>query len=473
MERYSRSGIYRTITCFLLIISILAINSGCTGSIKEPGKSQVNNVAESESPSPENTPVQSPDQKQETSPSDIMEKEIRGAFDYFWHETQSEPGSPGYGLTRDSDQGDRDYSSIAATGFALSAYVIGVEKGYITREQGLERTEGTLDTFLNRLDAVDGFFFHFYHLSTGKPYDVEVSTIDTALFLCGAIVAGEYFGGSVREKARMIYDRIDWQAIVKPNQRFYMAYKKNDKGDYVKIGEWDVAAEQLVMYILGAGSATRPIDGQMFYRFNRWKVKYGDYEYIRSWANSLFAYQYSHAYVDFRNTTDEKGVDWFKNSVNATLASRQYAIDHQEDSKTYGENSWGHSACISPEGYNGLYGAEPNGMPGGESLKANDGTIAIYGAVASIVFAPEEAKAAMVNYYDSYPTLWGKYGFKDSYNLDIGTSGYFCPSYLGIDKGISIVQLMNYQNGLIWELFMKNEQVKQGLKACGIKSRYL
>lgn len=468
MKKYLQSGICRAVTCFLLVFSILAISTGCTGSTDKIGESPVNTVLESESPAPENASAQPPDQKPGTLPSVVIEKEIRGAFDYFWQETQSEPGSPGYGLTRDSDQGDRDFSSIAATGFALPAYAIGVEKGYITREQGLERTEGTLDTFLNHLDTVDGFFFHFYHLSTGAPYDVEVSTIDTALFLCGAIVAGEYFGDSVRQKVQKIYERIDWQAIVKPNQRFYMAYRKTDKDTYEKVGEWDVAAEQMVMYILGAGSPTFPIEGEMFYSFNRWKAQYEDYSYIRSWANSLFAYQYSHGYVDFRGTTDKKGVDWFQNSVNATLASRQYAIDHQEDSKTYGENSWGHSACISPKGYNGLYGAEPNGMPDGDNLHANDGTIAIYGAVASVVFAPEEAQAAMVHYYDSYPALWGKYGFKDSYNLDMGTSGYFCPSYLGIDKGISIVQLMNHQNGLIWELFMKNEQVKKGVAACRI-----
>jgi hypothetical protein len=405
----------------------------------------------------------------EISAEELIEMEIRGSFDYFWKETQTDPDSAGYGLNRDGNTGDPDFASIASTGFALSAYAIGVEKGYITFEEGEERSLGTLLTFRDELESVDGFYYHFYHLSTGKKYQVEVSTIDTALFLCGAIVAAEYFGGEVKEVMEDIYERVQWDQIVKSNNRLYMAYQLREDGTLKKTGEWDVAAEQLVMYILGAGSPAYPVSGELFYGFQRWKAAYGDYTYIRSWANSLFAYQFSHAYIDFRNKTDRTGVDWFENSVRATLASRQFTIDHKEESKTYRENSWGLSACLGEKGYNGLYGAEPNGMPQGEPLGANDGTIALYGAIASMPFTPALSQDAMLNYYINHPETWGPYGFYESYNLDSGKKGHVTKCYLGIDKGITLIQLMNDQNGFIWDLFMANEYVKNGLKTCEIQ----
>jgi len=400
---------------------------------------------------------------------ELIEMEIKGCFDYFWNETQAEPDSAGYGLSRDRNTGDPNYASIASTGFALSAYAIGVEKGYITFEEGYERSLHTLLTFRDTLERVDGFYYHFYNLSTGKKYDVEVSTIDTALFLCGAIVAGEYFQGEVKEIMKDIYDGIRWDQIVKSNNRFYMAYQRDENGNMIKTGEWDVAAEQLVMYILAAGSDTYPVSGDLFYGFQRWKASYGGYNYIRSWANSLFAYQYSHTYVDFRNKTDKKGVDWFENSVQAALAARKYCIDNKEKSRTYSENSWGLTACLGKNGYNGLYGAEPNGMPQGASLNANDGTIALYGAIACMPFTPEYSKEAMLNYYINYPETWGHYGFYDSYNLDQGKKGHVTKCYLGIDKGITLTQLINYQSGFIWDLFMKNENVIKGMEECGIQ----
>lgn len=403
------------------------------------------------------------------SADELIEMEIRGSFDYFWKETQTDPNVRGYGLTRDGNTGDLDFASIASTGFALSAYAVGVEKGYITFEEGQERSLKTLLTFRDELESVDGFYYHFYHLSSGEKYKVEVSTIDTALFLCGAIVAAEYFDGEVKEVMDDIYEKVQWDQIVKSNNRFYMAYQSQEDGTMKKIGEWDVAAEQMMMYILGAGSPTYPVSGDMFYGFQRWKATYGDYTYIRSWANSLFAYQFSHAYVDFRDKTDRTGVDWFENSVQATLASRQFSIDHMAESKTYQENSWGLTACLSKEGYNGLYGAEPNGMPQGEPLGTNDGTIALYGAIASMPFTSTLSQAAMLNYYTNYPETWGPYGFYESYNLDIGKKGHVTKCYLGIDKGITLIQLVNYQNGFIWDLFMANENVKNGMEACEIK----
>lgn len=466
---------------FMFLLMAIFIVAGCSkkngaSNLPEEGKGWV--VTDNEDGSEDNTEDSNhstseedkdDSKNNEISIDELIEMEIRGSFDYFWKETGTDLNSGGYGLNRDGNTGDLDFASIASTGYALSAYALGAHKGYISFEEGKERSLNTLLTFRDNLERVDGFYYHFYHLSTGEKYDVEVSTIDTALFLCGAIVAGEYFGEEVKEVMEDIYKSIQWDEIVKSSNRFYMAYEKDENGNLKKVGEWDVAAEQFMMYILGAGSPTHPVSGDLFYHFMRWKATYGEHSFIRSWSNSLFAYQFSHAYIDFRDKRDSKGIDWFENSVQAALASRQYSIDKKEVSKTYHENSWGLTACLGKNGYNGMYGAEPNGMPGGQSLGANDGTIAFYGAIASMPFTPEYSKEAMLNYYVNHPESWGPYGFYESYNLDQGSDGHITKSYLGIDKGITLVQLANYEDGFIWDLFMANEYVQEGMKACSIQ----
>jgi len=231
--------------------------------------------------------------------------------------------------------------------------------------------------------------------------------------------------------------------------------------------EWDAYAEQFLLYVLGAGSPTHPLPGDLFYSFTRWRVTVSGYEYIRSYMNSLFVYQFSHAFLDFRDTTDRRGVDWFTNSVNAALAARQYAIDASGDFATLGENSWGLSACLGPYGYSGSYGSRPNGVPGGARADRNDGTVALYGAVASLPFAPAEARGAILH-YASYDALWGRYGFTDSYNLDVRGGPWFCSSCIGIDKGIELVMTANYQSGLLWALCSSSPWVTAGMAAIGV-----
>ena len=456
-----------------ILASVLLLTSCAAQQLPEAIPTPTPTIAATATPAPETTPAPEPTVAPIPTPRPVdgtveewIEKELRASFDYFWNESHSVEGAPGYGLTRDNTKDSADYASIASTGFALAGYAIGADRGYITREEAEARALGTLQSF-DAFETEDGFYYHFIHANTGKPYDCEVSTIDTALFLCGAIVAGEYFGGAVKEMAQKLYDKIDWTAIVKDNNRFYMAYNKDGNGGFNKVGEWDVAAEQMVMYILSAGSDTHPTSGDLFYGFGRWAATYDGIEYIRSWSNSMFAYQFSHAFVDFRGTVDEKGVDWFANTRNAMLAGRAYAIKNTEGSRTYNQNAWGNSACLGPKGYNGMYGVAPSGMPGGANLDANDGTIATYVALSALPFCPEEAGDAML-YYAGFEKLWGDYGFTDSYNLDVSDEGWFCPYYIGIDKGVTLMMLANAQDGFVWEWFMQNENVQKGMAACGI-----
>ena len=295
-------------------------------------------------------------------------------------------------------------------------------------------------------------------MQTGKrEWNCEISIIDTAIFICGAITAGEYFGKEVKNKANILYKRINWEWYRnETNNLFYMGYKP-EKGFW---GQWDGYAEQLMMYVLGVSSPTYPIDKSMYYEFNRKKKDYKDIkDIIYTYCGTLFTYQYSHAWIDFRNLTDINGVNWFENSIKATKANREYCIDNKSKFKTYGENSWGLTACLSPKGYIG-----PGSEPCDTNLEIeNDGTISPCGAIGSIVFTPKESIQSMEYYYNTFRKLWGKYGFKDGFNLE-GKKGWFANEYIGIDKGIGMLMIENYLNETIWKYFMKNEYVIKGLE---------
>ena len=308
------------------------------------------------------------------------------------------------------------------------------------------------------MEGKNGFFYHFVNMNTGKrEWNCEISIIDTAIFICGAITAGEYFGGDIKYKANLLYDKINWKWYRnESNNLFYMGYTP-EKGFW---GQWDGYAEQIMMYVLGVASSTYPINKSMYYEFDR-KIK--DYENIKNivytYCGTLFTYQYSHAWLDFRNLIDKDGINWFDNSIKATKANKEYCFNNKNNFKTYDTNSWGLTACVTPKGYISL-GAEPCDI---NLENENDGTIPPCGAIGSIVFTPEDSLQAIEYYYNNFRKLWGKYGFKDSFNLEKKRK-WFAKEYIGIDKGIEIVMIENYLNGTIWRYFMKNENVIKGLK---------
>lgn len=399
----------------------------------------------------------------------ILELESKGCFDFFWNEVNKDINSPGYGLIRDRVPHDSYIASIASVGFGLTAIIIGVERAWISYEEGFERIAGTLNSLINNAQHINGFFYHFVDIRTGKrAWQSEVSNIDTAIAICGALSAGEYFGGIIKDKAEELYERVNWEWYRDKNRnQFYMGYSP-EKGFE---GWWDFYAEQMMMYFLGAASPTYPVNSEMFYDFTRHESSYGNSpSFINSWFGSIFTYQFSHAFFDFRNTKDREGVDWYENSVAATINNRNYCIDYSVKYKTFNENSWGLTACDGPHGYSGRYGAAPSGsIPRGRhNLEhRNDGTVTPCGAAGSIVFTPHEVIDSMNYYYDNFPRLWGKYGFRDAYNLDV-TPAWFGEDYIGIDKGITLLMIENYRTGFVWNLFMKNKYARLGMELCGV-----
>ena len=420
-----------------------------------------------ETPEPDKTPVVTPtptEGEKEYGATVYNElttatsKEARKCFNFFWATANTMQGK-GLGLIPDRWP-NNGLASIASVGYGLTAFPIGVVNGWITYEKAYDRTLTTLKSMQN-LETVEGFYYHFYNYYSG---DVapgsEVSGIDTAIFLCGALFAGQYFGGEIQEIAQEIYDEVNWPWYVNPKtKQFYMSY---DAETGKHSGKWDVYGEQLMMYFLGAGSKTHPIGVDVYNSFQRIKGTYGGYTHINSWFGSIFTYQFSHAWIDFRNIVDADGVNWFDNSVKATYSSYQYCVDNASKFKTFSETSWGLTACDGPDGYNGLYGAAPSGNKTNNAHKT-DGTVALCGAVGSIVFAPEIV-VPTIDYY--YTALGGKlfqgYGFVDSYNLENGE--WIAEDVIGIDKGISLLMIENYRSEFVWEVFMDCEFIAQAIE---------
>lgn len=417
-----------------------------------------------------------------------IDREMKGCFDFFWNEAQTSDRYPdAYGLIPDraSDYNTALNASIASVGFGLAAYVVGVEEGYVTKADAEERTLGTLKTIraLQQSDtnvSHEGFLTHFIHMNYATRYGTsEISSIDTAIMLCGALTAGEYFGGEVATLAQEIYANVNWRAmrLNKGGQQcIAMTFAYNESTGKFGAPEtaWDFYAEQLMIYVLGAGSPTEQyrLDDTEYYAFKREQGSYGTHKFIYSWFGSIFTYQFSHAFVDFRNKVDKQGTNWWNNSVEASLAAYQYCRDNANRYETFAKGGWGLTACDYADGYTGKLGTPPRGWNSAEDNKyfTYEGTVAPCGAIGSVVFTPKQSLKAL-NYYQSNDELSrinGKYGLMDSYNLE---PRWFASDYIGIDKGISLMMLYNFKCGGIWQQFMANERVQAGMDALGFTAQ--
>ncbi|MFA5006887.1 MAG: glucoamylase family protein [Candidatus Izemoplasmatales bacterium] len=410
----------------------------------------------------------------------LIERELRQSFDFFWEQANRDPDSPGYGLVVD-DTGKPDIASIASVGFGLSAIVIGVENGYITRAEGLDAARRTLSTFVSTIPEFKGFFMHFTMIRTGLPRrKCEYSTIDTAIFLNGALTCDAYFDDAeIRRLFRLVYDRVDWNAFVfdyKGNPTFRMAYNPEEGGDYRQhsrdpwIWQWEMTAEQLSLYFLAAGSDAVPatLAKALYDGFRKPRGSYAGIEYVYSPGNALFVYQYSHAWIDFSRILDADGFDWAENTRRATYANREWCIRHADRHPIFGEDMWGITACLTPKGYRNQ-GALPTDLldhPDGHT----EGVVPPSGPAGSICFAPEIVIPALEHMAKTYPAALGRYGFTDGIALT-KDGPWVAKDYIGINKGITVLMLDNYLHGTIWKLTMNHPLIRRAIAKLGFTER--
>ncbi|MGQ9491285.1 MAG: glucoamylase family protein [Anaerolineae bacterium] len=399
----------------------------------------------------------------------LLLRELDGALAFFRACTNLDPHSPGYGLTADTTRAPQ-MASIAAVGFALSAWVSAAERGRLSRQEALAIARGTLRTLVARVPHAYGFFAHFLDLHTAARWGrCEYSTIDTGLCLNGALTAAAYFrDAELEDLAAQLLTRLDWQAFMaeaagRPVLR--MAYNPDPGGDYVAgapgfISHWDMAAEQKLLYLLAAPRLAPETARALYRGFRRDIAIYQGQPVIINPGGTLFAYQYTEAWLDVRAYRDPEGVDWFANTRLAALANRDYCLSLAGRFRTYHARSWGIGCGDTPAGY------QVQGAPPAREPPRPDGTVSISNAAACLPFVPDAVLPMLDYLYHEQPRTWGPYGFYDAYNLDVSPPWYSTAVY-GINKGCALVMIENYLSGLIWDVYTHSPWMQQALAVLG------
>jgi hypothetical protein len=461
-------------------------------------------------PDPESVNTGRPDAPRLDDES-LLEDLSERTFRFFW-----ETANPENGLIPDRWPSG-SFSSIAAVGFGLTACPIGVERGYITREQARERTLATLRFFANAPQGPEpegkagykGFFYHFLDMETGTRYArSELSTVDTALLLGGVLFAQSYFTGDhpdeaqIRKLAEQIYARVDWPWAQAGVGGITLGWRP-ESGFHAM--DWRGYNEAMIVYLLALGAPEHKLDLDAWQawteRYDDYWGKYYDQEYLM--FSPGFGHQYTHIWVDFRGIQDAymraRGLDYFENSRRATYAQYAYAHENPLGWKGYGDGVWGLTASDGPVQavlvYNGEdrqfrgYAARGIGYPDshaqlGQSF--DDGTIAPTAAAGSIVFAPELAIQAIREMRVRYGKhIYSKYGFLDAFNPSftydvelkrgrvIDGFGWVADDYLGIDQGPILLMIENYRSGFVWDVMRENPHIREGLRRAGFAGGWL
>jgi hypothetical protein len=429
----------------------------------------------------------------------------RRTFRFFWDTTNKQNG-----LAPDRFPSP-SFASTAAVGFALTAYVVGAERGFVSRSQARLRTLRTL-RFLeslpqgpdeNGMGGYKGFFYHFVHMHNGQRFGTsELSTVDTSLLLGGVLLSQSYFDRDtssereIRDLAEKIYSRVDWQWA--QNRPPILSHGWRPESGFLRF-DWRGYNEGMLMYILALGSPTHPIEPEAWTEWMRtYKDSYGTFngqEFLS--FGPQFGHQYSHVWIDFRGIMDawnrEKGYDYFENSRRASYAQRAYARENPMRWRGYDSEIWGLTACDGPADTVQIYNNEERGFftYAARSTASihilDDGTIAPTASVGSIAFAPEIAIPAIRAFRARFGEhLYQKYGFLDSVNPSFTFSdvplrhgrivegiGWIAEDYLGIDQGPIVAMIENYRSGLIWSIMRSNPHIRRGLQQAGFTGGWL
>ncbi len=382
------------------------------------------------------------------SPDDraILSEISRNSFQYFLEFTDKKTG-----LTRDSNQPGSP-ASIAATGFYLASLGIAKENGWLSYRESYSRARTTLITALRQAEEERGFFYHFLNPKTGRrAWASEASSIDTALFLAGALYVGQVFNGTEIERlANQIYKRVDWEWMT--NGHYLISHGWKPEGGFLPY-YWVMYSEHLILQALALGSLRHPVSEEVWKEWKRSKEVYNSKEIVYSHSGSLFTYQFSHAFIDFRSLKDS-GIDYFENSVRASLANREYSLSQSDKHLGY-TLAWGLTACLGPAGYM-AYSAPPSGAD-----CRSDGTIAPYGAIASLPFTPQYSLEAIRGMWSIRDKIFSRLGFTDSFNLG---KNWYSRDYLGIDQGITILMIENFLDGKVWNKFMQTAPIQRWIE---------
>ncbi len=370
----------------------------------------------------------------------------QATFDYFWHEA-----NPENGLIKDRSTAASP-ASIAAVGFGLAALPVAVDRGWISAEDAYERARITLEAFTSGAVAGEhGFFYHFVDMNTGqRVWESELSSIDTALLVAGALTVGQYFPQTdLADLAQQLYEDVEWTWML--NRQGFVSMGWTPENGFLG-ASWDHFDESLLLYVLAIGSPTHPVPAEIWAQWRRPVSISGEYIYLP--GEPLFVYQYPLAWLDLRHREDAYA-NYVNNTTRACERAREFAERYADHVATYQYGVWGISASDGPGGYRAYGASDAN----------HDGTIAPYASAACLPFTPEAALTSMRSLLTHYgDQVWREYGFVSAINID---EDWVSSDHIGIDQGIILLMIANDQDALVWDLFMQNDDIQHALTAMG------
>jgi hypothetical protein len=396
--------------------------------------------------------------RQPLTPEDdaFLEELEKANFLYFW-----EQANPYTGLVKDrcnvraEDKGI--VASVAATGFGLTALCIGHQRGYISLADARGRATAALKFLAGSMPTHRGFYYHWANVNTGERiWDSEVSSVDTAILLCGVLTCRQHFRDrEMNRLANLIFNRVDWSWLSQDTS--LLPHGWTPENGFLPY-RWDYYSELMMMYLLGLGSSTYPLPIQTWHAWKRITFEYDGLRYIGSYA-PLFVHQYSQAWFDFKGKRDPYA-DYFENSVIATEVHRRFCLELSRQFPQYSDDLWGITASDSQKGYV-VWGGPPEMGP-------IDGTVVPSAAGGSLPFLPQPTLRVLKHMKDKYGSrIWSRYGFVNAFNPQ---TNWYDPEAIGIDTGITMLMAENLRTGFVWNTFMKNEQAQLALKRAGFQS---
>jgi len=445
---------------YILLAGLFALASACND------KSEKNKSTDDDKPP---VPV--------LSDEALIDSVQHRTFRYFWDGAEPVSGMARERFHVDGDYGQYDKNTVTSggSGFGIMALIAGVDRGYVTREQGLERFTRIV-SFLEKADSFHGVFPHWWNGETGKVVgfsekDTGGDLVETSFLMQGMLALHQYYlNGSDAEKALAaridkLWRNVDWNWHRNSQNVLYWHWSPDHSWEMnFPIRGYN---ECLITYVLAACSPTHGVPAEVYhegwaeggkiiaphqaegYELNM------RYQSV-SGVGPLFWAHYSFLGLNPTGLKD-KYADYFQEMKNYTLLNRAYCIRNPKGYKGYNENSWGLTASYSVKGY---AAHEP-------SQEGDHGVIAPTAALSSIVYTPEESMKVMRYLYSKGDKLWGPYGFYDAYSE---TNNWYPQRYLAIDQGPIAVMIENYRSGLIWKLFMSHPDVQKGLRKLNFES---
>ncbi len=430
------------------------------------------------------------DDKLRQADENMLEQLQMAHFRYF-----QEYSHPTTGLTLDRSRTGAP-SSVAATGFALTAFPVAAQRGWITRKEAADHALKVMRTLWNAPQGEDptttsgkfGFFFHFMHWDTATRFaNCEISTIDTALLMSGVLFARQFYNGEtaeeqeIRDLADKLYDRVEWTKAL--NAEGFVSHGWIPESGMIP-HVWKGLDEGPILMLMGMGSKTHPLPADCWDKYfasARLETVHGQRHMV---FGPLFGHQYCHCWVDFRGLKNEMvrrlGFDLFENSRRATLAQRAYGVANPGKWRGYSALDWGWTPGGGPAWEKRVVdGVEreffeyiARGFPDAP----DDGTIAPTAAASSLPFAPEVVMPTLWHWVRNRPEILGPQGFYDGFNMtyDGSTpSGWIDPETLGIDQGPIVLMLENHRSQFIWKTMKTSQPLQNALIRAGFTGDWL